>query len=239
MMLLWLGSVNVTLGVFNMIPGFPLDGGRVLRSILWTITDDLRRATRWASWVGQGIAWLMILGGVSMAFGAQIPILGSGFTNGLWLAFIGWFLNSASAGSYQKVVVQDILDDVPVKRVMRSDPPTVSPGISVSRLVHDRVMGTDDHAFPVLDQGEVVGIVTLTDVRSVPRDAWETTNVQEIMTPMGQLTTARQDDDAAEAMNKLSDRDVRLLPVLSDGTLAGVLRRRAIIKWLRLHSEAV
>jgi Zn-dependent protease/predicted transcriptional regulator len=237
MMLLWLGSVNVTLGVFNMIPGFPLDGGRVLRSILWAITDDLRRATRWGSWVGQGIAWLMILGGVSMAFGARIPVLGSGFTNGLWLAFVGWFLNSASAQSYQKVVVQDILDGVPVKRMMRSDPPTVSPEVAVSRLVHDHVMGTDDHAFPVLDQGKVAGIVTLEDVRSVSRDAWDATNVQEILTPIEQLTAVRQDQGAAEAMNKLSDRDVRLLPVLSDGTLAGVLRRRDIIRWLRLHSE--
>jgi Zn-dependent protease/predicted transcriptional regulator len=238
MILLWLGSINVTLGVFNLIPGFPLDGGRVLRSILWTITGDLRRATRWASWAGQGIAWLMIVGGVSMAFGARIPVFGSGFTNGLWLAFIGWFLNSASARSYQKVVVQDILDGMPVERMMRTEPPTVSPQIPVSRLVHDHVMGTDDHAFPVLDQGEIAGIVTLEDVRSVPRDAWQTTDVQEIMTPIDQLMAVRVDEDAAEAMNKLSDRDVRLLPVLSEGKLAGVLRRRDIIKWLRLHSEA-
>jgi Zn-dependent protease/CBS domain-containing protein len=239
MMLLWLGSVNVTLGIFNLIPGFPLDGGRVLRSVLWAITDNLRQATRWASWVGQGIAWLMIVGGVSMAFGARIPVFGSGFTNGLWLAFIGWFLNSASTQSYQKVVLQNTLEGVPVKRMMRREPPTVSPGISVSDLVHERVMGTDDHAFPVLDQGGVVGIVTLEDVRSVPRDRWGSTKVQEIMTSIDQLTAVGIDEDGAEAMNKLSDRDVRLLPVLSNGDLAGVLRRRDIIKWLRLHSEAV
>jgi Zn-dependent protease len=133
-LLLWLGSINMTLGVFNLIPGFPLDGGRVLRSILWSLTDDLRRATRWASWVGQGIAWAMIISGISMAFGAQVPFFGSGLSNGLWLIFIGWFLNGASARSYQKVVVQDILEGVPVRRMMRTDPPTVSPDIPVSSL---------------------------------------------------------------------------------------------------------
>ncbi len=238
MMLMWLGSINVTLGVFNLIPGFPLDGGRVLRSILWAITDDLRRATRWASWVGQAIAWLMIFGGVSMAFGTRIPFFGSGVANGLWLAFIGWFLNSASARSYQKVVVQDILEDVPVKRMMRTDPPTVSPDVSIDNLVHGHVMGTDDHAFPVLSDGQVVGIVTLDDVRSVAREDWQSTQARDIMTPIDDLSVVASDGDAAEAMNKLSARDVRLLPVMSDGSLAGVLRRRDIIRWLQLESEA-
>jgi Zn-dependent protease len=104
-LLMWLGSVNVTVGLFNLIPGFPLDGGRIVRSILWAVTENLRRATRWASWLGQGIAWLMILGGIAMTFGVRIPFFGTGLGNGLWLAFIGWFLNNASAQSYQQVAV--------------------------------------------------------------------------------------------------------------------------------------
>lgn len=239
MLLLWLGSVNTTLGLFNLIPGFPLDGGRVLRSILWAISDDLRRATRWASWVGQGIAWLMILGGVSMAFGAQIPVFGSGFVNGLWLAFIGWFLNSASVRSYQRVVIEDILQGMSVERLMRIDPPTVSPDISVASLVNDHLMGTDDHAFPVLEQDQVVGVVTLEDVRSIPRNTWGTTSVRDIMTPKDKLIATIPQEDAAEALQKLSHGDVRLLPVLRDGALAGVLRRRDIIRWLQLNSEAL
>ena len=111
--------VNVTLVLFNLIPAFPMDGGRVLRSILWTITGNLRRATRWASIVGQGIAWLLILAGIDIVFGGDIPFLGSGFVNGLWIAFIGWFLNSAAIQSYQQLVVHDILETVPVSRVMR------------------------------------------------------------------------------------------------------------------------
>lgn len=238
-LLLWLGSINMTLGVFNLIPGFPLDGGRVLRSILWSLTDDLRRATRWASWVGQGIAWAMIISGISMAFGAQVPFFGSGLSNGLWLIFIGWFLNGASARSYQKVVVQDILEGVPVRRMMRTDPPTVSPDIPVSSLVHQHVMRRDDHAFPVLESGRVVGIVTLDDVRAVNRDEWDRVAVQNIMTPIDELAAVETNSDAAEAMKMLSGRDVRQLPVLRDGQLAGVLRRRDIIQWLHLESEAM
>jgi Zn-dependent protease/predicted transcriptional regulator len=236
-LLMWLGSINVTLGIFNLVPGFPLDGGRVLRSILWAATDNLRRATRWASGVGQGIAWLMIVAGIAMAFGAQIPFLGTGFINGLWLAFIGWFLNNASIQGYRQVVVQDILEDVPVERMMRAGPPTVPAHISTSALVHEHVMKADDHAFPVLEGGRLVGIVTLEDVREVSRDAWETTAVREIMTPAEELVVTTPEEEAAEALNKLRQRDVRQLPVMRNGDLVGCLRRRDIVKWLQLHSE--
>jgi Zn-dependent protease len=238
-LLLWLGSINITLGAFNLIPGFPLDGGRVLRSILWAILDDLRRATRWASWVGQGIAWLMIMAGVSMVFGAQIPYLGSGVANGVWLAFIGWFLNSASVRSYRQVVIQDILEGVPVARMMRSDPPTVRPDVSVRALIDDHIMKSDDQAFPVLDDtGRVVGIVTLDDVRSVPRDARDTRDIRQIMTPLDELATLNPEDEAGEALRTLVQRDVRQLPVLEEGqNLVGLLRRRDIIKWLQLESD--
>jgi Zn-dependent protease/CBS domain-containing protein len=237
-LLLWLGSINVILGIFNMIPGFPLDGGRVLRSILWAVVGSLRLATRWASGVGQAIAWLMIIGGISMAFGMQIPFFGTGFVSGLWLAFIGWFLNSASVQSYQQVVVHDILEGVPVARMMRSNPPSCSADCSVSRLVHEHIMGTDDHTFPVLDNGRLLGIVTLEDVRKVSHDAWDTTTVREIMTPADQLTVVTPDEDAAEALNKLTQRDVGQMPVLRNGQLVGLLRRQDIIKWLQLHAES-
>ena len=236
-LLAWLGSINVLLGFFNLIPGFPLDGGRVVRSIFWAITDDLRRATRWASWIGQGIAWLMIAAGIAMIFGVQIPFFGQGFVGGLWLAFIGWVLNTSAITSYRQVVVQDILEDVPVERVMRSDPAYVSSEITVDALVNDGILGTDDHAFPVIDEGQLVGLVTLEDVRSVSRSAWEHTSVAEIMTNAGELVTVTADEDASEAMTKLQRRDVRQLPVMRNGSLAGMLRRRDIVKWLQLHSE--
>jgi Zn-dependent protease len=238
-MIVWLGSINVILGVFNLIPGFPLDGGRVLRSILWAATNNLRRATRWAAWVGQGIAWLMILAGVAMIFGVQIPFFGTGFVSGLWLAFIGWFLNSASTQSYRQLVIHDVLEGVPVSRMMRVNPPVCSARCTVSRLVHDHIMGTDDQAFPILEDGHLAGLVTLEDVRQVDHNAWDSTIVQDIMTPADKLVTVSPDEDAGQALEKLSSNDVRQLPVLSDGELVGLLRRQDLIKWLQLHAESV
>lgn len=239
LLLMWLGSINILVGLFNLIPGFPLDGGRLLRSALWAATDNLTQATRWAAWVGQAVAWLLIASGIAMVFGVRLPFFGTGLIGGLWLAFIGWFLNSASVHSYQQVVVQDILEDVPVRRMMRSNPPTVQANQTVSELVHEHVMNTDDHAFPVLDQDRFVGLVTLADIRGVSRDAWETTTVHEIMTSREQLVTATAEEDAADALNKLMQRDVSQVPVLSNGHLAGLLRRRDIVKWLQLQSETI
>ena len=236
-LLLWLGPINILVGIFNLIPGFPLDGGRVLRSILWALTNNLRRATHWASLVGQGIAWLMIVIGISMAFGAEVPFFGSGLINGLWLAFIGWFLNNASVQSYQQVVVQDILEGVPVARMMRANPPTVLPTSSISTLVHNHIMGTDDHAFPVVEDGHLDGMVTLEDVRKVPRERWDTTIVRQIMTPVDQVVVASPQEDAATAMTRLMQRDVNQLPVIEGGQLLGLLRRRDIMRWLQLQSE--
>jgi Zn-dependent protease/CBS domain-containing protein len=236
-LLLWLGFTNITLGFFNLIPGFPLDGGRILRSILWAATDNLRRATRWAAGVGQAIAWLMIAGGVAMIFGARIPFFGTGFGNGMWLVFIGWFLHGASTQSYQRVVIQDILEGVPVRRMMRPEPPTVSPQVSIGELVHEYMMGSDSRNFAVLDNGNLVGMVTLQDVRSVPRESWDVRTVSEIMTSAGELASVSPDEDASHALMVLARRDVRQLPVLRGGDLIGVLRRRDIIRWLQLESE--
>ncbi len=236
-MLLWLGSINILLALFNVIPGFPLDGGRVLRSLLWAITGNLRRATRWASGVGQVVAWLFILAGIMMLFGAEIPLLGAGLLNGLWLAFIGWFLNSAALQSYQQVVIQDLLHGVPVARLMRANPPTVASTTSISSLVHDHIMGTDDYAFPVVDEGCLTGMVTLADVRTVPRQAWDTTMVRDIMTPVAKLVVAVPEEDADDAWNQLMSRDVQQLPVVRGNQLAGLFRRRDIAKWLHLQSD--
>jgi len=236
-LLVWLGSINVVLGVFNMIPGFPLDGGRILRSILWGLTDNLRKATRWASWVGQAIAILLIVTGLAMFFGVQVPFFGTGFINGLWLIFIGWFLNNAAIQSYRRVVVQNLLNDVPVSRIMRSDPPTVAADITVRDLVDDYVMRMDDHAFPVVEAERIVGFVTLNDIRSVERAQWDTTSVREIMTPVEELVTVKPQDEASDALTELMKLDVRQLPVVAEGRrLVGVLRRSDIMKWLQLQS---
>lgn len=236
-LLLWLGPVNVVLGVFNLVPGFPLDGGRILRSFFWKLTGNLKRATRWASWVGQTVAWLMIAGGIAMVFGAEIPFFGSGLISGLWLTFIGWFLNSAAVNSYRQIVIQDVLEGVDVQKMMREGPPTVSGGTAVTDLVHDYIMKRDDHAFPVVDGEKFIGLVTLADVRRIPRSAWENTRVDEIMTPGDDLVWVRPEEGAEEAFLKLSRRDVRQLPVLEENRLVGVLSRRDIVRWLQFQAD--
>jgi len=238
-LLLWLGPVNLILGIFNLVPGFPLDGGRVLRSILWAATKNLRTATRWASWIGQAIAWLMIVSGIAMIFGTRLPFFGSGVVSGVWLAVIGWFLSNAAIQSYQQLVVHDMLEDVPVTRLMRTNVPAVAPTMTISTLVDDYILHSDDRAFPVLEGDRPVGLVTLDDVRKVGRDVWDTTTVGEIMTPAGQLAVVTPQQDAAAALDKLIQRDVRQVPVMLDGHVIGMVRRRDIVRWLQLQSGAV
>jgi Zn-dependent protease/CBS domain-containing protein len=236
-LMLWLGSVNIFVGLFNLIPGFPLDGGRMLRSCLWAVTNDLHKATRWAAGVGHVIAWVFIISGIAMAFGARVPLFGTGLINGLWLAFIGWFLNGAASQSYRQIVIQDLLEDVPVARLMRNSVPTVPPDILVSSLVHIFIMGTGERAFPVLAGDQIIGMVSLEDVRNIPREAWDRTTVSQIMTRAERLAMVSPQEDASEAFDQLERRDVSQVPVVQDGHLVGLLHRRDIIRWLQLHSE--
>lgn len=233
----WLGSVNVVLGIFNMIPGFPLDGGRVLRSILWAITRNLRKATRWAAFVGQAIAWGMIISGIAMIFGLRIPFFGEGLVNGVWLILIGWFLNNAANNSYHQLRVRNILEDVPVRRMTRQDPPTVPGNITVNVLIDDYIMQTDDHAFPVLDEDRLIGIVCLDDVRAVPGELRSEKLVLEIMTPRSEIKTISPDDDAFEALMTISRNAIRQLVVMDGDQMFGLVRRQDIVRFLQLQSE--
>jgi len=234
---IWLGSVNILVGVFNMIPGFPLDGGRVLRSILWAVTGDLVKATRWASWVGQIVAWLFILAGMSMLFGAQIPFLGQGLFNGMWIIFIGWFLQNAAAQSYRRVLIQEVLEDVPVRRMMDTDVPVVPANIAVKTLIDNHIMQTDQRAFVVFDQEKMVGMVTVDDVQKVPVEARETVLVREIMTPSSKLIVIAPEENASDALNRLQDQNIRQLPVVTGNRIVGLLRRRDIVRWLEFQSQ--
>ncbi len=239
-LLFWLGSINIILALFNMIPGFPLDGGRVLRSLLWAVTNNLRLATRWASWIGQLIAWVMIVAGIAMAFGVQLPMLGTGMMSGLWLVFIGWFLNNASSQSYQQVALQDILGRVSVERLMQTNLPTVEPGWLISDFI--RVFGGSEKepsAYPVLHSNYLVGMVTLDDANRVPRERWHAIPISQIMTPSPRLVTVSPEEDAASAMEKLVQRDVRQVPVVcADFEFIGLLRRRDILHWLQSNLQA-
>jgi len=236
-MLLWLGPVNILIGLFNLIPGFPLDGGRILRSILWAVTDNFRKATRWATALGQAIGWLMILAGVAMIFGANLPVLGTGVTNGIWLAFIGWFLINAASQSYQQVLVEDMLEGVPITRLMREPAPAVPPDLPVSDLVYEHVMRGDERAFPVVEVDRLLGVVYAENLRDVDRSAWETTKVRDVMVPQTDLDVVTPREDAMDAFQKLASKEMRQIPVVQNGKLVGMLRRRDILRWLQLRSE--
>lgn len=236
-LLLWLGPINIILGIFNLIPAFPLDGGRVLRSILWGISKNFRASTRIATIIGQIIAWLMILTGISMAFGLRVPFFGTGFISGLWLAFIGWFLNSAATQSYQQTVITDILQGVPVSKLMRSQISEIPPQATITDLTERYMFGTDDRAFPVVENDRIVGLVCLEDIRKIPKEKWNTTPVSAIMTPTAQLETVTPQEDASQAFTILARKDVGQVPVVENGHLVGLLRRQDIVRYLRLHQE--
>lgn len=237
-LLLWLGPINVLLGLFNLVPGFPLDGGRVLRSLLWWGTGDLERATRWASLVGRGFAWLLMGAGVSMILGVRIPLLGSGLLPGLWLLLIGWFLNNAARASYQQLLVHNALEDVLVADVMRPSAEVVPPELPVDQLVRDYFLASDTQAFPVVGAGgELFGLVELGQVRGVPRGQWAETRVGDIMKPATELHVATPDEDMAHVLPYLADQEQ--VPVVDHGVVAGVLRRQDLMRWLALRADLI
>jgi Zn-dependent protease len=236
-LLLWLGPVNVIVGLFNLVPAFPLDGGRILRSALWAAMKDLRRATRLAARISRGFAWLFILTGVAMVFGARVPVFGTGLLAGVWIALIGWFLNGAATSSYRQQLIEDLLEDVPVVRLMRPDPRTLPPTTTVAELVYDAMLATEQHAFPVVEDGRLEGLVCPEDVRKISRDTWETATVREIMTPREELVVAGPHDEAAQALREMAHRDVRQVPVVEGERFLGLLRRRDIVRWLHLQED--
>jgi len=233
----WLGSINILIALFNLIPGFPLDGGRIVRSALWAVTGDLNKSTRWASWMGQTVAWILIFFGISMMFGAYIPILGTGFLNGMWIIFIGWFLQTAAVQSYRRLVVQDILEDVPVKRMMYTDVPMVWAGLSVQTLIDDYIMKTENQAFVVFDGDRMVGLVTIDDARKVDADSRSDTIIRTVMAPSKELIVIAPEEEASDAFQRLQSENIRQLPVVTGDTIIGLLRRKDIARWLQLQSH--
>jgi CBS domain-containing protein len=146
-------------------------------------------------------------------------------------------LKSAAAASYRQLLIEDLLDDVPVSRLMRSQVPTVPPDLRVSDLVYDHMLGSDERAFPVVQDGRLAGLVCIEDVRKLPREKWTEAAVADIMTPAAELSVVDPRQDASDALQELTRRDVRQLPVVDNGRLVGLLRRRDIVRWLRLQSD--
>jgi Zn-dependent protease len=235
--LLWLGPVNLMLGLFNMVPGFPLDGGRVLRAIVWGVTGNLREATRWASLGGRAFAWLLMGSGIAMGLGLRVPFFGTGFLNGLWLILIGWFLNNAALMGYRQVVLREALESVPVSRLMRTRLVGASPHMLVSTLVDQHLMSSGQRSFPVEEDGRFVGLVCLKDLYRLPRQAWDRVTVGEVMVGLDRLAMVAPEDAATEALAVLDKREVNQLPVVDQGRFAGLVRREDVLRWLMMQSR--
>ena len=233
-LLLWLGPVNIILGLFNLVPGFPLDGGRVLRAVLWGLTGDLTRSTLLAATVGQVFSWVLIGLGFAMMLGLRVPIFGSGALGGLWLALIGWFLGNAARQSWQGRLIEDRLGSLPVTRVMHHDYREVEPDLSVLELVDQGFLALSYRAYPVVAQGELRGLVSLEDVRRIGRDQWAATRVADIMTPLDRLYAVGPTDSASRALKLLAEQGVNQLPVVDRGRILGLVTREDILKWMAL-----
>jgi len=227
--LFYLGVANVILVVFNLIPGFPLDGGRVFRAIVWGITGSLERATKIAATVGVIIGYLFIVAGIFYVFVAPIQ--------GIWLIAIGWFLQSAAEQSYRQMRLERAFSGVRVGSIMDPNPVVVRPEVTLDDLVDRYVLARNVRGLPVVDNGQLIGIVTLTDLREVPREDWGHITVRERMTPRQELITLGPDSELTDALRALSAKDIHQIPIIEGDTLVGLLTRSAVIRYMQLRDE--
>ncbi|HOM70644.1 MAG TPA: site-2 protease family protein [Armatimonadota bacterium] len=222
----YLALINLILAIFNMVPGFPLDGGRVLRSGLWAWFNDLEKATRYASYTGQGFGYLLI------AFGF-VNLLAGFLIGGLWMIFIGWFLVSSARSSYEQVVLREALSGVEVERVMTTEVPTVEPQLAVDEFVSDYLLRHEYACYPVTEGNHVKGIVSIDEVRALPREKWASTTVGDIAEPVEEEARVSKNDDAWDALLKLATEDRRRLLVMDNGTLDGTVTQESILRLVR------
>jgi Zn-dependent protease/CBS domain-containing protein len=222
----YLGWTNLLLAGFNLVPGFPLDGGRLLRSAIWKATGSLRRATRVASLAGQAVGWLLVAMGVA-------SLLAGNLAGGIWFAFIGWFLVQAARASYQELQLRQLLRGVEAEDVMAGDLLRIPPDLTLQDAVDDYFMRYDHGAFPVDEQGRTVGLLTLRGVRRVPREAWSTRRVRDSMVPLGDQVLVAPDARMDDVLGKLEDGEAGRVLVVQGGEVVGIITPSDLTRWLR------
>ncbi len=225
----YLALINIILAVFNLLPGFPMDGGRVLRSIIWKISGDLKKATKIASRVGQGLAFFLIFVGI-------LQILRGSFS-GFWLVFIGWFLHSAAVRGYQQVMVESLLKGVTARELMTKDFHSVPSTLLVQDLVDAYILRQKERVFLVQDGDVLKGIVCLEDVKTVPRENWGQTTLAEVMTPRDKLEAVSLDSDGSDILNKLTAKEIHQVPVMDGDQVKGIICRTDILRFIQLRKE--
>jgi len=225
----YLVLINVLLALFNLLPGFPLDGGRVLRAVLWATTKDYAKATNIAAGVGQAFSFLLIAWGV-------VQIFSGNFFNGLWTAFVGWFLNGAADASRQEVYTRETFDGVKVADLMEPAPVTIAPDMPVSEVVQEYILRRGWRAIPVCDGSRLLGIVSVTDVKDLDEEKWPTTRVDAVMTT-SPLFSVSPSADMTDALKILSDNQIHQVLVTEGDQLLGVLTRAHIVDHLQYRAE--
>ncbi len=227
--LFWLGYINLALAGFNMIPGYPLDGGRVLRAILWWFSGNAERASRWSSQVGQGIALLFIVIGLFRFF------VGENF-GGLWLAFIGWFLLDAARSSYLQTSILSSLRGRRVADLMERNCAKVEGYLSLRDFVDEYVLHSTNRCFVVTNGDQVVGLLTPAEIRDVPREIWGQSSVQSVMRRLDQVRSVPPDMPADKALELMARENLSQLAVVSDGKLQGIFSQAQVLRFLQIYS---
>jgi len=225
-----LALINASMAVFNMLPGFPLDGGRVFRSAIWARNHDRLRATRIAAKTGEWIAY-----GV-MGIGIAYTFFG-GYFSGIWFLLIGFFLRNASTASYDQLVIETTLNGIYVRDVMQRDVDTIAPDVTVDQLVHDYVLKRNKRCFAVVAAGEFAGLITLADIRHLPREDWPSTSVYRAMTPVTKLHTVTSSETMTQVLQLMSQHDVNQLPVVDRRELVGLLTRSDVMRFIEVRRD--
>jgi Zn-dependent protease len=232
LLLSYLATINLIVLVFNLVPAFPLDGGRVFRSALWALLGDLRRATRWASLLGRGFAWLLIvLGVLDLFYGRE------SFASGLWFILIGLFLNNAARSSYRSVLVRRLLEGEPVRRFMNPNPIIVAPMLDLRSFVEDYVYRHHRKAFPVVSEGRLEGLITTRELAGIPRVDWDRHTVGELMRHDLDGLTISPDADALHALTQMQRTGSSRLLVTEGDQLRGIVSLKDLLRFLNLKME--
>lgn len=227
---IWLARINLTVALFNLLPGFPLDGGRVLRALVWHRTGNFQRATRTAAFVGQVLASAFIVFGILVALGGNV-------LGGIWMAFIGWFLQNAAAATETQAGLRELLRGVTVAQVMTRDCPRVGRDWTLEQLVQAEVLGAGRRCFFVAEDGHLHGLVTLHEIKAVPRERWAEVRAGDVLTSVDRLAVAGPQEDLLVALERMDDANVAQLPVVAAGELVGVIGREHIVRYVRARAE--
>ncbi len=226
----FLAIINLMLFAFNLIPGFPLDGGRVFRAILWAIRGDIVKATRWASIVGQGFAFLLIFLGIWW-------ILKGNLIDGIWIILIGWFLDNAAMSSYRQVNIKQSLAGHTVKEVMTKDCPSLSPDITIEEAVEQHIIGAGRRCLPVVQYEKLLGLLTIHSIKKIPKEQWSFTKASQAMIPLENIKSVHPDEDLWKALQAMTEDGFNQLVVLEDHEFAGMLARDHVVSFIRNRQD--